>query len=353
MAPRRRCDYSAAAMLHGLLIVDKPARYSSAQVVDQVRRRAAVAKAGHTGTLDPLATGVLPICLGRATKLAGYLIAEDKTYDAELELGVETDSLDREGVITAERLAEAERVSDEQLAAALAAMVGAQQQLPPMFSAIKQGGVRLYHRARAGEVVEREPRAVVIHRLELRWRRGRRVAISVHCSKGTFVRSLAADLGAALGCGAHVVELRRTRSGAHALEQAVRLDELTPERAAAALIPMPSMLRLPSYVAPRERQAELRDGRAGVLAELAGDLVGMGQVLGERGELIALIAGPAAPGAGGLRYLRVFPEGMELPMAGPPSDAGAASRVGDGALSEAARAAPAEPPDPLPPDAAP
>lgn len=293
-------------MLHGILIVDKPAQMSSAYVVELARRRAGVAKAGHTGTLDPIATGVLPICFGNATKLAGYLIAEDKGYEAELDLGRQTDTLDRTGNVTAENLEAAERLSDEEILAALVARRGAQEQMPPMFSAIKQDGVRLYHRARAGEEVARAPRPIVIHRLDLVWRRGRRVAISVHCSKGTFIRSLVSDLGAALGVGAHLTELRRTQSGAYTIDQAVRIEGLTPERAAAALIPMPRILPLPSILLPAERHAELRDGRPEILRDFATELLGMGQLVSSAGDLLALIEGrPEGP-----RYLRVFPEGI-------------------------------------------
>lgn len=294
-------------MLHGILILDKPAHLSSAHVVDKVRRAAGAAKAGHTGTLDPIATGVLPICLGAATKLAGYLIAEDKAYEAELELGRQTDTLDRTGATVAEHLEAADRLSDEALLAALAARRGPQQQLPPMFSAIKQDGVRLYHRARAGEEVERAPRPVVIHQLELLWRRGRRAGISVHCSKGTFIRSLIDDLGRELGVGAHLAELRRTRSGAYTLAQAISLEGITPERAAAHLIPLPRMLAIPSIAVPAARHGEVRDGRFEVLREFAGELTGMSQLVSEAGQLLALIeGGPAGP-----RYLRVFPEGFQ------------------------------------------
>lgn len=290
--------------MHGILIVDKPALMSSAYVVEIARRRAGVSKAGHTGTLDPIATGVLPICFGNATKLAGYLIAEDKGYEAELELGRQTDTLDRTGNTVAENVEAAELLSDEAILEALIALRGAQEQMPPMFSAIKQDGVRLYHRARAGEEVPRTPRPIVIHRLDLVWRRGRRVAISVHCSKGTFIRSLVSDLGAALGVGAHLTELRRTKSGAFTIDQAVRIEGLTPERAAAALIPMPRILPLPSILLPAERYAELRDGRPEILRDFAAELLGMGQLVSSDGDLLAVIEGrPEGP-----RYLRVFPD---------------------------------------------
>jgi tRNA pseudouridine55 synthase len=293
-------------MLHGVLIVDKPANMSSAYVVENVRRLARITKAGHTGTLDPIATGVLPICVGHATKLAGYLIAEDKVYDAEFELGVETDTLDRTGSIFAEARERAEQISDAELSQALAARVGAQLQLPPMFSAIKLDGVRLYHRARAGEEVERIPRPIIIHSLELRWRHGRRVAISVHCSKGTFVRSLISDVGRDLGVGAHLTELRRTVSGAYSLSKAIALEGLTPAKAAEHLIPMAQMLAVPSIVVPGPRHAELRDGRREVLAEYASALAGIGLMVDEAGKLLALVENRPE----GARYLRVFAEGF-------------------------------------------
>lgn len=288
-------------MLHGILIVDKPAYVTSAGVVEKVRRKTGTAKAGHTGTLDPLATGVLPICLGAACKLAGYLLAEDKGYEAELELGRRTTTLDRTGEVLEERFALADAVTDEQLEAALARWRGAHEQLPPMYSAIKQDGVRLYERARAGKEVERTPRAIVIHRLEVRWRQGRRVGLSVACSKGTFVRSLVDDIGAALGCGANLTQLRRTQSGHYTLAQAIALDDITVETAAARMIPVAEMLPIPSRVVPRPRHQELRDGRPEVLRDVWRELVleseragrpapdGMMQLVSEAGRLLALI----------------------------------------------------------------
>jgi tRNA pseudouridine55 synthase len=293
-------------MLHGVLVVDKPANMTSAYVVEMVRRRAGVAKAGHTGTLDPIATGVLPIVIGHATKLAGYLIAEDKGYDAEFELGVETDTLDRTGRVVSEQRVRAAQLDDAAIAAALMARRGAQSQLPPMYSAIKQDGVRLYQRARAGQDVQRCLRPIVVHSLELRWRRGCRVAISVHCSKGTFIRSLVSDVGKELGVGAHLTELRRSKSGIFTLAHALPLDGLTPAAAAEHLIPMTGLLAVPSIVVPQARHAELRDGRPEVLSEYARSLSGVGQLIDEAGQLLALVEQRPE----GLRYLRVFPEGF-------------------------------------------
>src|SRR5262245_15589464 len=196
---------------------------TSATAVDRVRRGLGVARAGHGGTLDPIATGVLAICVGAATKLAQFLLADDKAYLAAGVLGVETDTLDRTGRVVAERAA---NVSREALLAALAAHTGEQRQIPPMYSAIKQGGVRLYERARAGEEVERAARRIRIDRLELLAFEPPRFRIAIACSKGTYIRSLIADLGTAVGVGAHLAELRRIRSGRFAIEHAVTLDRL-------------------------------------------------------------------------------------------------------------------------------
>ncbi len=331
-------------MLHGILIVDKPAYVTSAGVVEKVRRKTGTAKAGHTGTLDPLATGVLPICLGAACKLAGYLLAEDKGYEAELELGRRTTTLDRTGEVLEEQLALADAVTDEQLEAALARWRGAHQQLPPMYSAIKQDGVRLYERARAGKEVERTPRSIVIHRLEVRWREGRRVGISVACSKGTFVRSLVDDLGAALGCGANLTQLRRTQSGNYTLAQAIALDDLTVETAAARMIPVAEMLPIPSRVVPRPRHQELRDGRPEVLRDVWRELVlesdragrsapdGMMQLVSETGSLLALIecrsTGPGPEAVAGSEASAQAGAGSEAePAADWEPDVGAGAKV--------------------------
>ena len=168
--------------MNGILVLDKPAGMSSASAVDAVKKRLGAARAGHGGTLDPLATGVLPICLDEATKLAQYLLADDKAYDAELLLGVETDTLDRTGTITATREVS---VTREQFLAALGKRTGEQDQIPPMFSAIKQGGTRLYHHARAGIEVEREPRRIRIDALELLHFEPPHARISIACSPCT------------------------------------------------------------------------------------------------------------------------------------------------------------------------
>ena len=217
---------------HGVIVVDKPGGMTSARVVGAVKRALGVKKIGHTGTLDPMATGVLPLCIGEGTKIAGYLLAEDKAYEGEFVLGIETDTLDREGKVTSEDPQGAALVDREQLLAAMAELTGPLQQVPPMFSALKHEGRRLHRLARQGVIVEREPRSIVVYSFNLLafddvpGSAGVRVRFAVSASKGTYVRSLVHDLGRKLGCGAHLTELRRTRSGRFCLEEAVTLSEV-------------------------------------------------------------------------------------------------------------------------------
>lgn len=239
--------------MNGVLVLDKPPGMSSAAAVDHVKRRLGAKRAGHGGTLDPIATGVLPICLGEATKLAAYLLADDKEYEADCVLGIETDTLDRTGTVTATRPCD---VTREQVEAVLAGRRGEHDQVPPMFSAIKQNGVRLYHRARAGEQVERTPRRVRIDRLELLAFSPPTIKLAIACSKGTYVRSLVADIGTDLGCGAHMTELRRTRSGRFTLAMAHDLDRLDNFR----LVPLAEATGLPAVVAPAELVPRVRSG---------------------------------------------------------------------------------------------
>ena len=240
--------------MNGVLVLDKPPRMSSAAAVDHVRKRLGVKRAGHGGTLDPIATGVLPICLGEATKLAGYLLSDDKAYEAELVLGVEMDTLDRTGQVT--RTRDATAITREQVEQALSARKGEHDQMPPMYSAIKIGGTRLYQRARNGEEVERTPRRVRIDQLDLLEFSPGVIRIAIACSKGTYIRSLIADLGNDLGCGAHMSELRRTRSGVFALAQAHDLDRLDNF----TLVPMEDATRLPRVIVAPDLIAKVRNG---------------------------------------------------------------------------------------------
>jgi tRNA pseudouridine55 synthase len=208
----------------GLLLVDKPAGLSSAAVVARVRRVFGGVKAGHTGTLDPFATGLLPLCLGEGTKLATYLTDADKSYEGVIRLGLVTDTLDRTGtVISTQEVGSFDDARLEQIAAGFRGDI---EQTPPSFSAIKRGGRPMYELARRGEAPELEPRAVRVDRLELARIADDRLSVVIDCSKGFYVRSLAHDVGRALGCGAVLDELRRTRVGDLRLESATPLETI-------------------------------------------------------------------------------------------------------------------------------
>jgi len=216
---------TATTIDDAVLVVDKPLGVTSFDVVRRVRRAARVRRVGHGGTLDPLASGVLPICLGEATKLAQFLLDADKEYTFTVCFGVETDSEDAAGAVIAR--ADASGVEAAAVERALAGFRGSITQVPPVYSALKRAGRPLYDYARAGETVTAEARTVVIHALALVAFRGpEAVDLSVRCSKGTYVRALARDLGRTLGPGAHVTALRRTRSGPFALADAHPLDEV-------------------------------------------------------------------------------------------------------------------------------
>ena len=207
----------------GILILDKPKGMSSNQALQKVRWLLNAEKAGHTGSLDPLATGVLPLCFGEATKFSQYLLDAEKAYSTLMRLGEISSTGDAEGEIIERHPVD---VSREQLEAVLPQFRGDIRQVPPMYSALKKDGQPLYKLARAGEVVEREARAVAIARLELTRFEPPAAGLDVECSKGTYIRSLVEDIGRALGCGAHVTELRRTQAGPFHLDQAISLDEL-------------------------------------------------------------------------------------------------------------------------------
>jgi tRNA pseudouridine55 synthase len=283
--------------VHGVLVIDKPAGASSAHIVDHVRRALGIDRAGHGGTLDPIATGVLPICVGAGTKLAQFLLADDKAYEAEGLLGVATDTLDRTGRVVAERAVD---VTRDAVLAVLATYLGPQDQIPPMYSAIKQGGVRLYDRARAGEEVERAPRRIRIDRLELLAFEPPRFRIAVACSKGTYIRSLVADIGDALSTGAHLAELRRTRSGRFSLDQAITLDRL----AEATVIPPAQATGLPAVTVPHALIAQIFNGVQLPIAAFGAEGLERFQLVDEHGVLLAV----AHPDAGRTVYDRAFPE---------------------------------------------
>ncbi len=228
--------------ISGIVLLDKPVGMSSNAASQTVKRLYQACKAGHTGSLDPLASGLLPICLGDAAKVSQFLLDADKRYEALVELGCSTTTYDAEGEVAESRPV---AVTEAALREALAGFVGWIDQVPPMFSALKQHGQPLYKLARRGITVERAPRRVRISEIHLLEYAGTRARIEVACSKGTYIRSLAHDLGQALGCGAHLAGLRRLGTGVFSLQDAVTLtalEAMTPAAREALLLPADSAL---------------------------------------------------------------------------------------------------------------
>ncbi len=213
------------AIRHGYIVIDKPAGWTSHDVVAKVRRIVNERRVGHAGTLDPAATGVLPIAVGLATRTIEYLAAADKSYRATIRFGITTDSADAEGDVIA--TADASHLTLQTIEPALDHFRGEMSQVPPMHSAIKVNGQRLYDLARKGESIDVAPRPVTISRLDIIDWSQPDLVVDVTCSKGTYIRSLARDIGEALGTGAHLAALRRTRTGPFTLADAMSLDELT------------------------------------------------------------------------------------------------------------------------------
>jgi tRNA pseudouridine55 synthase len=248
--------------LDGVLLLDKPSGISSNAALQGARRLLAARRAGHTGTLDPMATGLLVLCFGEATKFSGVLLDGDKAYAARVRLGVRTSTGDAEGEALETRAVRAGRADVE---AALARFRGAIDQVPPMHSAIKHQGRPLYAYARKGESVARSARPVVIRELVLEGLRDGVLDLRILCSKGTYVRVLAEDLGAALGCGAHLAGLRRTGVGPFSLEQAVTLDRLaglSAQEREARLLPVDALLGAwPRVLLGKDAEARFRHGQ--------------------------------------------------------------------------------------------
>jgi len=209
--------------LNGILLIDKPHGMTSNQVLQRVKRTLQACKAGHTGSLDPIATGLLPLCFGEATKVSQFMLDADKQYWVRIKLGEETTTYDVEGEVVATAPVNVDR---RQVEKALKSFTGTISQLPPMYSAVKQGGQALYKLAREGKEVERKPREVTVYRIDLLSFDGGTIELEILCSKGTYVRTIAHDLGQMLGCGAHVVELRRLGVGDFGIEEAVTLEEI-------------------------------------------------------------------------------------------------------------------------------
>ena len=279
--------------LDGVLLFDKPLELSSNTALQKVRRLFQAEKAGHTGTLDPLATGLLPICFGEATKFSTGLLDADKTYRATMRLGQTTTTGDAEGEIVSESPVV---VSQADIEAVVEKFRGEIKQLPPMHSALKHQGKPLYEYIRKGETVARELRDVVIHELEMERFEGVELDITVRCSKGTYVRTLAEDIGAALGCGAHLIALRRTAIAHFDLRDACDLQQLeamSAEQREARVMPldclMPNMPRLQLDATQIKRMAQgqrlgmdtaLPDGKVGLYGSQG--FIGVGMLDGRR-----------------------------------------------------------------------
>lgn len=276
----------------GILLVDKPVGISSARAVAKTKRALGGAKVGHLGTLDPFASGLLPLCVGEGTKVAQYLNLAGKTYRGVIRLGVETDTLDRTGETVSESAVPDLRAID--LQALAARFTGSLDQVPPSFSAIKRDGVRMYKLAREGKAPELEPRRVVVHELELTVLDENRLGLVAACSKGTYIRSLARDIGRDIGCGGTLEELVRTGFGRFRLEDAVALDAVesgdsTVQKAILSVSEALSELR-PLKPAPVV-SIGLRAGQQRWLAELdpPADQEALARVVDDLGGLVAVV----------------------------------------------------------------
>ena len=246
--------------IHGIVLLDKPSGMTSNVALQKVKRLFNAKKAGHTGSLDPLATGLLPICLGQATKISEYLLHSDKKYTTTIKLGETTDTLDSEGEVLETKEID---VSDDQLQDALAQFRGEIKQVPPMYSALKKDGQPLYKLARKGEVIDRPARDMTVHSLEANRFDQFHVQLTVHCSSGFYIRSLTGDLGQVLGCGAHVVELRRTAIKSIGLDQTFSLSELEKlPNQNDAILEIDSLIKeLPELIINGEQAQDLLHGK--------------------------------------------------------------------------------------------
>lgn len=271
MSRRRR---NRGRNIDGIVVLDKAAGLSSNAALQEVKRLYEAGKAGHTGSLDPLATGVLPLCLGEATKVSQFLLDADKAYRAKIRLGIRTDSGDSDGVEIGR--CDAFNVSRVDVEKALKNFEGEIEQLPPMHSALKVGGVPLYELARRGESVAREPRKVTLYRIALTDFDGDEIEIGISCSKGTYIRTIADDLGQMLGCGAHIIALRRTAAGVFTEADCIDSETLEREKAAGGLdkidrhlIPMDRAIEdLPGVNLPGITAGHVRNGQAVMVRHL-------------------------------------------------------------------------------------
>lgn len=300
-----RLNRTQFELIDGILLLDKPAGMTSNQALQRVRRLLAARKAGHTGSLDPSATGMLPLCFGEATKVCQYLLAADKTYRVSARLGIATDTGDADGAEIAR--ADVPELSGERWSAILASFIGQSLQVPPMYSALKQGGKRLYELAREGQTVEREPRPICVTAISLLENSGTRLVFRVRCSKGTYVRSLVEDIAEKAGTCAHTARLHR--EGVGDFDASAMLDLSTVERLAAedrrALIArlLPPDVALAGLPPVRLTAASGRFVAGQVIPGIGTDLTGLVRVYGS--DEVFLGVGEVSA-AGDLAPRRVF-----------------------------------------------
>ena len=278
--------------LNGILLIDKPHGMTSNQVLQRAKRILQACKAGHTGSLDPIATGLLPLCFGEATKVSQFMLDADKQYWVRIKLGESTTTYDIEGEVVSTGAVNVDR---RQIEKALKSFTGTISQLPPMYSAVKQGGQALYKLAREGKEVERNPREVTVYRIDILDFDGEYLELEILCSKGTYVRTIAHDLGQVLGCGAHVVELRRLGVGDFRIDEAVDLEDIeelqSPDELERLLLPVDeALLGLPdvtltslaTHYLLQGQPVTARHGQEPGLVRLYSDenaFLGMGEVL--------------------------------------------------------------------------
>ncbi|MFT5571497.1 MAG: tRNA pseudouridine55 synthase [Cryomorphaceae bacterium] len=273
--------------IHGVVLLDKPIGMSSNQALQKLKHRFHARKAGHTGSLDPLATGLLPICFGQATKVSEYLLHSHKKYTTTIKLGEVTDTLDSDGEIVESKPV---NVSEHQLQSALTQFRGDIKQIPPMYSALKKDGQPLYKLARKGQVIERPARDMTVLSLDAVRADESHVQLNVHCTSGFYIRSLAHDLGQVLGCGAHVVELRRTDIKSISVHSAYTLEQLESKQLGEILLPIDSLIEdMPRLEISHAQALSLSHGRVTAADQLSpsglsrlymptGELFGIGEV---------------------------------------------------------------------------
>ena len=271
--------------MNGIIVIDKPSGWTSHDVVAKLRGALRIKRIGHGGTLDPIATGVLPVFIGRATRAAGFLESSDKEYIAGLRLGIATDTQDITG--SSLRICDAD-ISPETLSGVIPRFLGAQKQIPPMYSAVKIGGRKLYELARQGVEIDRPPRDVHIEEIEILGGGGQEFLIRVACSKGTYIRTLCHDIGEALGCGGVMSSLRRTRAGRFCIDDALSLDEVL-AAAAAGLIAgrmMPVDTVFSAYPSITLDERDARKCKNGVPCHITGSQDGIFRFYGPDNEFI-------------------------------------------------------------------